>query len=251
MGGALCGLVGLCGEALGGEAGAGEVIKETGLRDGGPEGDFAAGLQGGGDCAEAAPGVDADVFCLNHGGGAVVHIQEDGIVGGGAGFADDGIDIAGDDFHAAIIQQSAIDVLEEVAIPRDDIREQLGDLNAGVTADELQDAPEAVPEAEAPNEHAGIRAAAQAIAGQLREQQLRGGGGGAHQLAAIELEEVLAVVLMQRELRSIGRGGLGEIMKRLHPPSTQQAGGLGNEKDFRVGRKWAPGRRTGEFLSAD
>jgi hypothetical protein len=43
---------------------------------------------------------------------------------------------------------------------------------------------------------------------------------------------MLAIVLLQRELRAIGRAGLGESVERLHPASTQQVGAEGNEKDL-------------------
>ena len=162
---ALCVVVRLGGVGFGLEAGTGEGIEEIGLGDGGPEGGFAAGLEGASDGGEAAAAVDAGVAGLDHGGGAVVYVEEDGVEGGRAGGADDLEDVAGDDLDAAIIEELAVYLAEKLAVPCDDLGEEFGDLDAGVAADELEYALEAEAEAEAADEDTGIGAAPEAIAG--------------------------------------------------------------------------------------
>src|SRR3954469_14351105 len=56
----------------------------------------------------------------------------------------------------------------------------------------------------------------QIFARQFREQDLRTGGGAAHQLAAIELHEILAVVFMERKTSAIGSGRFGQSAERFH-----------------------------------
>ena len=58
---------------------------------------------------------------------------------------------------------------------------------------------EAVAEAEAADEHCRICAPAQPAARQLGEHQLGSRRGRAHELAAVELQKIFAVVLVQRE----------------------------------------------------
>src|SRR5207244_11920782 len=64
--------------------------------------------------------------------------------------------------------------------------------------------------------NARMRMPAQGCAGQLRQQNFRCRRGGAHELAAVELHEVIAAVLVQREPRPIGRDRFSESAKGLH-----------------------------------
>ena len=58
--------------------------------------------------------------------------------------------------------------------------------------------------------------AKQIFARQFRQQDFRTSGGAAHQLTAIELHEILAVVFMQRETPAIGCGRFGQSVERFH-----------------------------------
>lgn len=92
---------------------------------------------------------------------------------------------------------------EEFAVPEDDSGNEFSDLDAGATAYEIEHAQKAEAKPETANEDASIGATAEAIAGKLGQEKLRGSGGGAHELAAIELQEVLAVVLVKGEAGAV------------------------------------------------
>ena len=61
-----------------------------------------------------------------------------------------------------------------------------------------------------------MRMPAQVLTRKLGQQNLRARRSGAHQLAAVELHEMVAVVLVQGEPRAIGRDRFGEGAKGLH-----------------------------------
>src|ERR1700754_3025692 len=56
----------------------------------------------------------------------------------------------------------------------------------------------------------------QVLTSELRQEDFRARRGGAHELAPIELQEMIAVVLVQGESRGIRGGGFSESAKRLH-----------------------------------
>ena len=61
-----------------------------------------------------------------------------------------------------------------------------------------------------------MRMSHQFFARQLRQKNFRSGRRGAHELPAVQLHEVFAVVLVQCEARAIGRDGLSESTERFH-----------------------------------
>ena len=208
-------------------------MDETGFFAGGPEGDFATGLEGPRDEAKTAAVVEARVFLLHEGGRAVIDIQQDGVVTGILRTADDIEDVAHDDLDARIVQQRAVHRAQELAVPSDDLGQQFGDFHRGAGADKFEHPPEAVAQAEPADEHAGVRGFSEPFAGQLRQQQLRSGGGGAHQLPPVELEEIFPVVLVERELRAVRGAGLAEIAEGFQSGKSLRPAFFGGGDDVR------------------
>jgi len=206
----------LCGECLRLESGALEVVQEVGLGNGGPECNLAPLLERVPNGSEAPSFIDALITSLNHGGGAVIDIQHYSVIGGGAGATDDMEDVAGDDFDPLVVKEQAIDVGQELAVPGHNLWEELRNLDAGMAADELESTLKAKPKAEPADEHARIRTPPEAVARQLGQEELGGRGGAAHQLPAIQLEKVVAVVLLESELRTVRSAGLGEGAEWFH-----------------------------------
>ena len=119
VGKAFCAVVRFGGDGFGFETGAREAFHKIGLGTRGPEGHFAAGFERTGDGVEAAPVVEPRVTRLHEGRWAVIHIEQDGIVTGRRGAADDFTDIAGEHFHTMVVEQRAVHRVEKFAIPRD------------------------------------------------------------------------------------------------------------------------------------
>src|SRR5471032_829855 len=111
------------------EPGALELLHEEPLGFGGPESHLATGPERALDEPEAAPVVQPRVFALHKGGWSVVDIEEDGVVRGRAGAADDLEDILLPDLDPRVVEQPAIDLPQEFAIPRHHFREQLRHLH--------------------------------------------------------------------------------------------------------------------------
>ena len=143
----------------------------------------------------------------------MIDIEQDGVVGGRASVSDDLEYVFDDDPHAGIVKEGAVHRAEEFAVPCDDLGEQFRDFDDGGGAGEIQRAPKAVTQAKAADEHAGAFAIPKTLAGQLSQQQFRSGGGGTHELTSVELYEILAIVLVERELRSIRGEGLAKFSK--------------------------------------
>jgi hypothetical protein len=72
------------------------------------------------------------------------------------------------------------------------------------------------PKAQPANQNARVWMPNQILAREFCQQNFGGRRGGAHELAAIELQEMIAVVLVQSEPGTIGRDGFSESTKRFH-----------------------------------
>lgn len=131
VGGAFGGGVGFCGDFFGEKAGALEAREEGGFGFGGPEGDASAGEEGASDEGEAVGGVEAGVFWLDEGGGAVVHVEEDGVVVARVGF-DTVEDVSAENADTRVVENAGVEIGEEGAIPSDDVGEEFGDFDEGV-----------------------------------------------------------------------------------------------------------------------
>lgn len=90
VGGAFGAFVDFGGDGGDFEVGAFEAVEEFLVGAGGPENGGAAGLEDGLDGAESGLGVEGGVAFLDHGDGAVVDVEQDGVVGFGSGFSEDG-----------------------------------------------------------------------------------------------------------------------------------------------------------------
>lgn len=120
MGGALGALVGLGFELFGLKARTREAGEKQGLRLSGPEGNSAARAESTADHGESLATVDTRIFGLHERGGTVIHIQKDSVVLPCSIF-DAVEDIAGQNLYAAIIKKFAIQILQKLAIPCDDL----------------------------------------------------------------------------------------------------------------------------------
>jgi len=156
---------------------------------------------------------EARILRLHERGRAVIDIEQDRIVTVISGTPDDLEYISNDDLDSRIIQQGTVHPTEELAVPCHDLWQQFSDFHGGSGTDEFEHPPEAVTQAKAADEHAGAFAIPKTLAGQLSQQQFRSGGGGTHELTSVELYEILAIVLVERELRSIRGEGLAKFSK--------------------------------------
>lgn len=165
MGFAFGAFVGFGGDSKGSEAGSTEASNEGGFFASGPKSDRAVLAKTAAEEAEALAIVEAGIFGLNERGWAVIDIEENGVVGGGWGAADEFEDITDEDFDAGVIEEFAVDGAEKLAIPVDDFGEEFGDVDGGVWVEEGEDALEAVAEAEATDEDGGLGLVGEASAG--------------------------------------------------------------------------------------
>ena len=211
---ALGSIVRFCREPLSPEARTKEALQERGFLTGGPESDFSTGLEGLMDKTDAAAVVDARVFRLHEGGRAVIDIEQNGIIPAISSVPEDFKYVRDQSLDAGIIQESTVHLPEKLAIPGYDVGEQLRDFDRRVATAEFEHPSEAVPQAKSADEHAGFCAVCEPFARQLRQPQFRNGGGGAHELPSVELQKILAVVLVKGQLRSIRGAGLAKISNR-------------------------------------
>ncbi len=173
------------------------------------------------DHSESSPVVEARVLCLHKRRRSVIHIQEDGVVRRLRTAPEERENIFREGFHATILEQSAVQGQEKFPIPIDDLRNEFGHVDDADLADHLQHPLEAKPETKAADQDTPMRGTSEILTRLLREQDFRRGRGAAHELAAIELDEVIAVVFVQTEPRAIGRARFGKIAEwdHLHEPS--------------------------------
>ncbi len=113
--------IGLGGDGFDCEARFGETFGEGVVRAGGPEGDAAAGFQCVRDRPESLGLIQPRIAVLDHGDGAVVHVEQDGIEMRLRSAADDLEDVLNDDFDARIIKQQLTTELSQdtgvIALP--------------------------------------------------------------------------------------------------------------------------------------
>ncbi len=165
MGFAFGAFVGLGRDGMGSEAGSAEASNESGFFASGPKSDRSVWAKASAEKSEALAIIESGIFGLDERGWAIIDIEENGIVGGGWGSADEFEDIADEDFDAWVIEEFAVDGAEKLAIPVDDFGEEFGDMDGGVWVEEGEDALEAVAEAEATDEDGGLGLVGKASAG--------------------------------------------------------------------------------------
>jgi len=215
VGGAFGAFVGLGLELRGHEAGAGELPRERGLPFRGPKGNPSAGTEGPANERKPVAGVKPGVFRLHERCRAVVHIEENGIEFCGA--TPDALEnIAREDAHARVIEKLAVEARKKLPVPRDDLGQKFGHLNGGLRPRQLEHAPKAEPEPEPANQDTRRINGHRKVAGEVGEQTLGNRVVRTHELAAVELEKILPVMLVQRKPRTIRRPGLGKVAKGNH-----------------------------------
>ena len=125
----------------------------------------------------------------------------------GAVFADDLEDVSLIDHGAGVIEQSSVNGLKEFAIPFHDDRKQLSDFYDRIFWHQLEDTPQGEPKAQSPDQDA--RLFTEVFASELRHRLLRKALRGTHEWNAIDLEEIVAVMLLEEQRFTIrsGRGG--------------------------------------------
>jgi hypothetical protein len=102
-----------------------------------------------------------------------------------------------------------------VFVPRDDLRKELGDNHPGIGPKAPQRGPEREAEAEATDEDLSAGGVPSGKACQLSEPLLRRVAARGHQLDSIDANDVVAVVLMEREDAAVRRHRLPESIEFL------------------------------------
>ena len=92
-------------------------------------------------------------FPIDQRGGAVVDIEEDGVVLPCDRPREDGEDILDEDPDARVVDQAAVDRLKMFAVPGHDLREQFRDLDLHIGRHELEDTAQREPESESTDQH--------------------------------------------------------------------------------------------------
>ncbi len=217
--------VGFGGDGAKAESGLGEAVFESGVFGGGPDRGASAEFEGVGDSADSAAGVEAGVGRLQHGLRAVVDVEDNGVVGFGAGAVDDWENIVGDHGDAGIVEEFAVEVVEKLAVPFDDFGEEFGDVDLGGWAEAFECAQEREAETESADEDARGIVFGKTGAGDFAEEELGGGGAGVHDVLAVEADAVISVVFVEGEEGVVGSPDFGEFAVRFHGGKVGAGGG--------------------------
>lgn len=202
--------------ALDTETGEDQPVGKGVILRGGPDGGTATGLERGQQELDAGRFVEPGVGLLDHRGRAVVDVEHERVVLAGFGAEQDVPDVVGEDGDARVVHELAVDRGEEFAVPSDDLRDQLGDVDAGVAAGLGEDAAQTEPHAQAADEDAGRGRMGQPGDGEFAEVEFGGGHRGVHQGLAVEADGVVAVVFAEGQAGAIARGRFGEFAFGFH-----------------------------------
>lgn len=149
-----------------------ELFKGFVVADG-PEGEEAAGLEGGFYFPESSGGVKVVVGFAVEGLGAVVGVEEDGVVkegGVSTGLSDELLDGADFDLDAGVVEEAGVKLVEVSFVPVNDGGGEFGDGEGGVFLGEGFFAGlEGVAHAESTDEDAGLAGGAEGGAAEATE----------------------------------------------------------------------------------
>ena len=120
-----------------------------------PESDATAWLQSVCDTIESAPAVDLRVPRLHKRSGSVIDIEKNGVIPRPSRAPDDSKNILGENFHPAVVQQSAVYLHQELPIPLDHLRQQFRDVHLRLFSHDRQHRLQRESESQSADQNAG------------------------------------------------------------------------------------------------
>jgi len=153
----------------------------------------------------------------------VIDVEKNGVVTLVFNAADGLKNIFGQNCNPTVIEQGAVDFHQELAIPIDHFRQQFRNVHFGFFANTPEHGLERKAESQPADEDAWMRMPHQLFAREFRQKNLGHCRCGAHELPAVQLHEVFAVVLVQREPSAIGGNGLSERAEWFHLETAARA----------------------------
>lgn len=196
------------------EAPASEAREVAGVVGERPDRERAPGAERAPRPVDAGVAVEAPVAAVGDGDGAVVDVEEDGVVAARGPLPEPVDDVAGDEDRSRVPERVAREGAEGALVPRDDAGDELGDLDDGAGADPVEGLPEREAHAEAADEDPRVRRGAGEA--ELGEGAGRGRVFAGHQLDAPRPDAVLRAAAAQLEDHAVRRVGGAESFPREH-----------------------------------
>jgi hypothetical protein len=145
---------------------------------------------------------------------SLIHVHQDRMIGTSA--CDHRRDIGAMNPDPWFLKQATVDLAKEAPVPVDDFGQQLSDIDHGVVWAELEHPPESEAEPQPADQDARL-SGRDSGASEFGHLALGRRSGGAHQLHAIHPQIIVSVVLLEQQLRAIGRAAGGKGGGRFHP----------------------------------
>ena len=185
------------------------------------------------------PGPEAGIADPGAGSRTVVEVEQDRVEAGGVargrGEPDPLAHVAQLDRDAGIQRRAARERRQHAPAPGDDTGMQLSDADARRRRQQVQRRPQRETHPQAPDQQARARACGEPRARRARQRLLGAVCGGAHQHAAGEQDQEVALAAAAELERSIGRLHALEC----HPGARQSASGLMNFARLRLAARFA------------
>jgi len=155
------------------ETGVGQPFGKGRVRASGPEEGASVWFEHSGHSLEALGTVEPGVQLLNHGAGAIIDVEHQGVVTSRRRARDDRPHIAQQHFNPWIVQQRSVQVAQEIAIPIDDLRDELCDLDLRSGTALGEQALQRKAESQPAQQRKRIRLARERLSRQFSEPELR------------------------------------------------------------------------------